>query len=43
MYLPTFLRKPVEIVNLVLTIFVPPEILLGLWKCFPARQGGFAL
>jgi hypothetical protein len=34
---------PVEIVNMVLTFRSALGILLGLWMCLSARQGGFAL
>jgi len=37
------LRTPVDIVNQVLTFLVTIGILLGLWMCLSARQGGFAL
>jgi hypothetical protein len=37
------LRTPVDIVNQVLTFLTALGILLGLWMCLSARQGGFAL
>jgi len=42
-HLAAALRTPVDIVNQVLTFLVTIGILLGLWMCLSARQGGFAL
>jgi len=37
------LWTPVDIVNPLLTFFAALGILLGLWMCLSAGQGGFAL